>query len=66
MSGKDIKEARRQAGISQQKMSDLLGIPKRTIESREAEERTCFVFFFLFTTVFLLSRSVQSQKKSAP
>lgn len=30
-----IKEARHKAGLSQQKMSDLLGIPKSTIEKWE-------------------------------
>lgn len=30
-----IKEARNAAGLSQQKMSDLLGIPKSTIEKWE-------------------------------
>ena len=32
---KTIKEARHEAGLSQQKMSDLLGIPKSTIEKWE-------------------------------
>ncbi len=32
---KTIKEARHSAGISQQKMSDLMGIPKSTIEKWE-------------------------------
>ena len=31
-----IKEARNKAGLSQQKMSDLLEIPKRTIENWES------------------------------
>ena len=30
-----IKEARHAAGLSQQKMSDLMGIPKSTIEKWE-------------------------------
>lgn len=34
-----IKEARQQLGITQQKLSDLLGIPKRTIENWEAGSR---------------------------
>lgn len=33
---KTIKEARHEAGLSQQKMSDLLGIPKSTIEKLES------------------------------
>jgi DNA-binding transcriptional regulator YiaG len=41
MSGKDISDARHRAGLSQQKMSNLLGIPKRTIESWEVEDRSC-------------------------
>ena len=36
-----IKEARKAAGISQQKMSDIMGIPKRTIESWEGGQRKC-------------------------
>ncbi len=32
---KTIKEARHEAGLSQQKMSDLLKIPKSTIEKWE-------------------------------
>ena len=32
-----IKEARLKAGLTQQKMSDLFGIPKRTIESWESD-----------------------------
>lgn len=31
-----IKEARLKAGLSQQKLSDWLGIPKRTIENWDA------------------------------
>lgn len=34
-----IKEARLAAGLTQQAMSDLLGIPKRTIEEWEAGRR---------------------------
>lgn len=34
-----IKKARHEAGISQQEMSDLLRIPKRTIENWEAGVR---------------------------
>lgn len=34
-----IKKARAQLGITQQKLSDLLGIPKRTIENWEAGSR---------------------------
>ncbi len=36
-----IKSAREACGFSQQKMSDLLGIPKRTIEAWDAGERKC-------------------------
>ncbi len=32
-----IKEARKAAGLTQQGMSDLLGIPKRTLENWESE-----------------------------
>lgn len=32
---KTIKEARKAAGLSQQKMADILEIPKRTIENWE-------------------------------
>lgn len=35
-----IKEARKQAGLSQAKMSELLNIPKRTIEDWEQGKRT--------------------------
>lgn len=38
---KELKEARNAAGLSQQKMSDKLGIPKRTIENWEAGKRKC-------------------------
>ena len=31
-----IKEARKAAGLTQQGMSDLLGIPKRTLENWES------------------------------
>lgn len=34
-----IKEARLAAGLTQQGMSDMLGIPKRTIEDWEGERR---------------------------
>ena len=34
-----IKEARLQAGLTQQQMSDLFEIPKRTIENWEAGDR---------------------------
>lgn len=37
---KEIKEARIAAGLTQQKMSDLMGIPKRTIEEWEGGRRT--------------------------
>lgn len=36
-----IKEAREIAGLSQQAMSDWLGIPKRTIEDWESGRRKC-------------------------
>ena len=36
---KKLKNARAEVGISQQKMSDLLGIPKRTIEEWETGRR---------------------------
>jgi len=36
-----IKEARLKAGLTQQKMSELLGIPKRTIEEWEGGRRRC-------------------------
>lgn len=36
-----IKEARLAAGMTQQRMSDVLGIPKRTIESWEQGKRKC-------------------------
>lgn len=35
-----IKEAREKAGLSQQKMSDLMQIPKRTIENWESGKTT--------------------------
>lgn len=35
-----LKEARAATGMSQQKMSDLMLIPKRTIENWEVGERT--------------------------
>lgn len=36
-----IKEARLTAGLTQQQMSDLLEIPKRTIENWETGSRKC-------------------------
>ena len=38
---KEIKEARLKAGLTQQEMSDLLEIPKRTIEEWEGGRRKC-------------------------
>jgi len=38
---KEIKAARLKAGLTQQKMSVLLGIPKRTIEEWEGGRRKC-------------------------
>ena len=38
---KDIKEARLKAGLTQKKMSEILGIPKRTIEEWEGGRRRC-------------------------
>ena len=38
---RQIKEARKAAGLSQQKMSDALGIPRRTIEQWETGKRSC-------------------------
>lgn len=36
-----IKDARLRAGLTQQQMSDRLGIPKRTIENWEGGQRSC-------------------------
>ena len=36
-----LKEARLAAGLTQQAMSDMLEIPKRTIEDWEAGRRKC-------------------------
>lgn len=36
-----ITISRKKAGLTQAAMSDLLGIPKRTIESWESGERSC-------------------------
>ena len=36
-----IREARKFAGLTQAKMSELLGIPKRTIENWESGSRKC-------------------------
>ena len=36
-----IKEARKDAGLTQQQMSDEMGIPKRTIEDWERGVRNC-------------------------
>ncbi len=36
-----IKEARTQAGLTQQALSDMLGIPKRNIENWEGGKRKC-------------------------
>ncbi len=36
-----IKEARHAAGLTQQEMSDLFEIPKRTIENWESGKRKC-------------------------
>ena len=38
---KEIKEARLKAGLTQQQMSDLLEIPKRTIEEWEGGRMRC-------------------------
>lgn len=35
-----IKEARKNANLTQQGMADLLGIPRRTIQNWESGERT--------------------------
>lgn len=40
METNEIKQARQAAGLSQQKMSDMMGIPKHTIESWEVGRRT--------------------------
>ena len=37
---KTIKEARKAAGLSQQGVTDALGIPKRTLQDWEAGKRT--------------------------
>ena len=37
---KTIKEARKAAGLSQQGVTDTLGIPKRTLQDWEAGKRT--------------------------
>jgi DNA-binding transcriptional regulator YiaG len=37
----DIKDARMAAGLTQKGMSDILGIPMRTIEDWEAGRRNC-------------------------
>ncbi len=39
-----IKEARVKAGLTQQKMSEIFEIPKRTIENWETETRKCPVY----------------------
>lgn len=36
----EIQKARKDAGLTQQEMSDLLLIPKRTIENWESDKRT--------------------------
>lgn len=36
-----IKEARKEVGLTQQQMSDEMGIPKRTIEDWERGVRKC-------------------------
>lgn len=36
-----LRQARLDAGLTQAKMSELLEIPKRTIEEWEAERRKC-------------------------
>lgn len=36
----EIQKARKDAGLTQQEMSDLLLIPKRTIENWENDKRT--------------------------
>lgn len=38
---KEIKEARLKAGLTQKKMAELLGIPKRTIEEWEGGRMRC-------------------------
>ena len=39
-----IREARLEAGLTQQAMSDLMEIPKRTIENWEGGKRECPVW----------------------
>ncbi len=36
-----IKQARTKAGLTQKEMSELMGIPKRTIENWESGARSC-------------------------
>lgn len=36
-----IREARQQVGLTQQALSDWLGIPKRSIENWEGNKRKC-------------------------
>ena len=36
-----IREARQLAGLTQQAMSDIMGIPKRSIENWEGGKRQC-------------------------
>ena len=57
---KEIKEARLKAGLTQQKMSELLEIPKRTIEEWEAGRRRCPGY-----TKKLILRDLREREKKA-
>lgn len=57
---KEIKEARLKAGLTQQKMSDLLEVPKRTIEEWEGGRRKCPKY-----TKKLILRDLKEREKKA-
>jgi len=57
---KEIKEARLKAGLTQQKMSELLGIPKRTIEEWEGGRMRCPEY-----TKKLILRDLKEREKKA-
>ena len=55
-----LKEARLKAGLTQQEMSDLLEIPKRTIEEWEGGRRRCPEY-----TKKLILRDLREREKKA-
>ena len=56
----EIRAARLKAGLTQKQMSELLGIPKRTIEDWEGGRRRCPEY-----TKKLILRDLREREKKA-